>query len=95
MKVTLGLISTKRGPVFPTRRLSGDLLPKRKLLVALRRRIAWPCGLWFGLKNLNRNSKAAGFPSTRVAYFNVHFVRASAILGWIIYTSLAIHCDLH
>ena len=76
----------------PTKR---DLLPKRKSLVTLRRSVAWPCGFWFGLKNLNGNSEAAGFSSTRVAYFNVHFVRASAILGRIIYASLAIHCDLH
>jgi hypothetical protein len=47
------------------------------------------------LKNLNGNSKTPGFPGASLAYFDVHFVSASAVLGWIIHASLAIHRNLH
>jgi hypothetical protein len=47
------------------------------------------------LKNLNGNAKAAGFPGASLAYFDVHFVGTSAILGEIIRTPLAIHRNLH
>jgi hypothetical protein len=47
------------------------------------------------LKNLNRNSETPRFPGASLAYFDVHFISASAVLSWIIHASLAIHRNLH